>query len=88
MTRRWYSHIPMDTHSSDLFDWRNGRGSTTMQALEISNFPKDGFYVRSTRTGRTVKFTYDAEVMEANEWFDGERAAYRSPEGTQIFINA
>ena len=39
-------------------------------------FPRS-FEVFSPNTGRTVKFEYDQEAAEANEFWDGEMVEYR-----------
>lgn len=66
------------TFSSNSFDWKNGGGCTTVGQLGIDRFPKDGFYIKSERSGRTILFIYDSATMEANEFFDGEACAFIS----------
>ena len=44
--------------------------------LGMKNFP-DSFTVVSAHTGTEVKFVYDSDAAEQNEWWDGEMAQYR-----------
>jgi hypothetical protein len=44
--------------------------------LELTEFPRDGFYILSHRSGEIRFFSPDQETMEANEFFDGEASAY------------
>jgi hypothetical protein len=72
--------------SSSDFKWVNGRGSLTLGSVSNAvTFPRS-VAIKSTKTGKTETFSYDNEVMEANEFFDGEACAYRSNAGIQIQI--
>ncbi len=76
----------METLSSDLFDWKNGRGHSTLSKLGLKNFPKS-FSIRSTRTGVIKTFVINDYVMEANEFFDGEATAYHDGKNqVQIWV--
>ncbi len=66
--------------SGRYFTWANSRGTSTLERIGISNFPI-GFSVKS-HTGVVKTFVPDHEVMEANEFFDGEASAYRSTDDT------
>jgi hypothetical protein len=68
------------TFPSAYFNWKGGEGKSTIGKLGVSNFP-NSFYIKSARTGEVKLFLNDAETMEANEYFDGEGAAYFSPGG-------
>lgn len=72
--------------SSADFEWHAGEGHTTVDRLGITYFPEDGFIMKSHRTGETREFTLDYEVQEANEFFDGEREAYRDVDGHRCQI--
>lgn len=64
------------TFSTKDFTWKGNRGTTHLSVLELTEFPRDGFYILSHRSGETRFFTPDQETMEANEFFDGEASAY------------
>ncbi len=76
----------MQTFSSSSFQWHKGRGTTTLGDLGINGYFPDRFYLKSERTGETRMFEIDSEVMEQNEFFDGEATAYVSGDvRTQIW---
>lgn len=71
----------LPTFSSADFDWKSGTATSTVGRLGVINFPRAGFYIRSARTAEVRLFLPDGETMEANEFFDGEAAAYFVPAG-------
>lgn len=71
----------LPVYSSKEFDWARNNGTTSVERLGITQFPKNGFYIESANTKQQRLFMYDAEVMEANEFFDGEASAYFCPGG-------
>lgn len=79
----------LPTVSSQYFNWKAGRGSARLSRLALRSMPDRGFYIKSERTGEVKLFLYDAEMMEANEFFDGEAVAFMSPGGhvqVQIWV--
>lgn len=62
--------------SDFVFNQRTKVMSARLPELNIGNsFPRQ-LEVRSEHTGRVVKFTYDNDAAERNEWWDGEMAEY------------
>lgn len=62
--------------SDFVFNPRTKVMTARLQELKLGNsFPRQ-IEVRSEHTGRVVKFTYDIEAAERNEWWDGEMAEY------------
>lgn len=68
------------TFSSRDFDWRKGSGRTTIDRLPVRDFPAS-FYIKSAKSGEVRLFLSDGDTMVANEFFDGEAAAYFCPGG-------
>jgi hypothetical protein len=79
MRREQMAKLP--TFSSASFKWKNRAGSASAGALGLNRFPDRGFYIRSERTKEVALFLPDGATMEANEFFDGEAAAYFVPGG-------
>lgn len=67
--------------SSDLFQWKQGKGRGSLDRLDLKDFPRTGFFIRSTRTGKSQLFLPDSDTMVENEFFDGEASAYFAPAG-------
>ncbi len=68
------------TFSSLDFDWHAGKGTSSIERCHIGPVHPDSFNMKSARTGVTRLFVIDREVMEENEFFDGEATAYISGE--------
>lgn len=78
--------LEVPTFGADLFKWKRGRGHTSTGKLGIPYFPKHGFYIKSSKSGKTLRFSYDSAVNEANEFFDGEATAYAADDGSGIKV--
>lgn len=78
----------MTASSSTLFDWHDGTGWSDLATLRLRDFPREHIDVESSRTGEVKRFFYDRQLMEENEFYDGERSVYRAVDGTRVFINA
>jgi hypothetical protein len=76
----------LPTFSSRDFDWRASKGTATLSRIALPSFPQS-FFIKSWRTGEVMLFLPDAATMEANEFFDGEAAAYFTPGGNvQVLV--
>jgi hypothetical protein len=64
---------------SNMFKWRKGKGTASLADVHMGRFPQS-FQIISERTGKICLFVIDREVMEENEFFDGEATAYMSGE--------
>ncbi len=75
----------LPTFSSNMFSWKNRTGSSSLPSIGLANFPSEGFYIRSEKTGKSQLFLPDTEKMIENEFFDGEASAYFAPgQGVEI----
>lgn len=74
------------TFSARDFEWNGQCGSSNLNKLGISQFPTNGFYLKSPKTGKVILFLYDTDRNELNEFYDGECAAFFSP-SNQILVH-
>lgn len=65
------------TFNGQDFTWKGNKGSTTLERLGLTEFPRDGFKILSNRSGEIRLFSPDADKMEEMEFYDGEAHAYR-----------
>lgn len=79
------ANIP--TFNGSLFSWKGNNGSSFLTDLSVPDFPTQGFYIRSQRTGETRLFFPNTEKMEKNEFYDGEAYDFFCPgEGLEVQI--
>lgn len=71
----------LPTFSSADFNWKSGKGSSALGKLGLNDFPKGGFYIRSTRTQQVQLFLPDSVGDAEHEFYDGEARGYFVPGG-------
>jgi hypothetical protein len=73
--------MALPTFSSSKFGWTGKSATSYKSELGIKEFPRQGFFIKSERSGETRMFLPDNANMEANEFYDGEAYAYFVPGG-------